>query len=608
MDSTTNSQSNEKLEDDDLANHVVKDIFGKREPGRVDNPKISELFCDLLKEPRDTQRHLAVALIQKGTAFRKLPELKGDDYIRAGIAERCLDILLRRSLPFVESDILSLVEWQNGIELRAPYWNPLRVGTAKTISNFAKVNTFSDRAKEVLVKYCNHLLGATGNHDCQKYGKQIADAIDFHPDFPIVAGDKWGDEAIREIGMIDDPDSRRGWLQLLYHCRNTTGSKPSVAWNKKAIFLLSQIAPFCDFSDRISTWFSLVDIPADEETIEDDGSYPNPWSRRVDVWQMHKENEEILKGLVWCCAAKSIHELAPVIGALCQSAFRNISVIGHRAPRLGNACLYALGEFEGMGSLAQLAMLKVKIKNRSTQNQIAKALQVAAEREGVTTDELEEMSVPEYGLTEIGVLEETMGDFTARLSIVGSNSIELEWVKADGKIQKSIPAAVKSNFADELKELRATAKDIQKMLPAVRERIDGFYLQQRSWPFSIWRERYLDHPLVGFLARRLIWSLEKNGKTVSAIFHEGQFVDQHGKPVETPKDADEKTVVRLWHPLDSDTPDILAWRNWLEEHLVQQPFKQAHREIYPLTDAEENTETYSNRFAAHIIINPAIKY
>jgi hypothetical protein len=34
---------------------------------------------------------------------------------------------------------------------------------------------------------------------------------------------------------------------------------------------------------------------------------------------------------------------------------------------------------------------------------------------------------------------------------------------------------------------------------------------------------------------------------------------------------------------------------------VVQPFKQAHREIYLLTDAERNTRTYSNRFAAHVL-------
>jgi hypothetical protein len=47
--------------------------------------------------------------------------------------------------------------------------------------------------------------------------------------------------------------------------------------------------------------------------------------------------------------------------------------------------------------------------------------------------------------------------------------------------------------------------------------------------------------------------------------------------------------------------DVLAWRLRLEEAGVTQPFKQAHREIYLLTDAERATATYSNRFAAHIL-------
>jgi hypothetical protein len=61
------------------------------------------------------------------------------------------------------------------------------------------------------------------------------------------------------------------------------------------------------------------------------------------------------------------------------------------------------------------------------------------------------------------------------------------------------------------------------------------------------------------------------------------------------------TVVQLWHPLQSDPQTVLSWRCWLEDHLIVQPFKQAHREIYVLTPAEEQTDTYSNRFAAHVI-------
>ena len=59
--------------------------------------------------------------------------------------------------------------------------------------------------------------------------------------------------------------------------------------------------------------------------------------------------------------------------------------------------------------------------------------------------------------------------------------------------------------------------------------------------------------------------------------------------------------VTLWHPIESDVETVQGWRLWLEEHLVVQPFKQAHREVYLLTDAERETGTYSNRFAGHIL-------
>ncbi len=46
---------------------------------------------------------------------------------------------------------------------------------------------------------------------------------------------------------------------------------------------------------------------------------------------------------------------------------------------------------------------------------------------------------------------------------------------------------------------------------------------------------------------------------------------------------------------------MLAWRDRLERLAIKQPFKQAHREVYLLTDAERRTGTYSNRFAAHVL-------
>ena len=39
-------------------------------------------------------------------------------------------------------------------------------------------------------------------------------------------------------------------------------------------------------------------------------------------------------------------------------------------------------------------------------------------------------------------------------------------IKADGKAQKSVPKAVKDEYAEALKELKQAAKDLKKMVPA----------------------------------------------------------------------------------------------------------------------------------------------
>src|SRR5262249_32928780 len=134
----------------------------------------------------------------------------------------------------------------------------------------------------------------------------------------------------------------------------------------------------------------------------------------------------------------------------------------------------------------------------------------------------------------------------------------------------------------------------------------------RAIALDDWRQRYVDHPVLGQMARRLIWRFADGDRTAlgALLPHEGrenapEGLRQQGRIVD-PIDRDiawlsASTTVRLWHPL-GDTPDVvLEWRRWLDRHGVVQPFKQAHREIYILTDAERATRVYSNRFAAHVL-------
>jgi hypothetical protein len=102
---------------------------------------------------------------------------------------------------------------------------------------------------------------------------------------------------------------------------------------------------------------------------------------------------------------------------------------------------------------------------------------------------------------------------------------------------------------------------------------------------------------MGLLARRLIWHFVLGESRVAGSWLEGRLVDENDQPLE----IDPKATVELWHPIGQPIEKVVGWRRWLERHEIRQPFKQAHREVYLLTDAERRTDTYSNRFAAHII-------
>src|SRR5262249_40831817 len=160
-------------------------------------------------------------------------------------------------------------------------------------------------------------------------------------------------------------------------------------------------------------------------------------------------------------------------------------------------------------------------KHVSIRKQLGKALDSAAAQAGMSIDELEETAVPTCGLTEVGLLRRQLGEFTGLLRMNEDGRLELSWLRGD-KGQRTTPAAVKSAHGEELRALQRTAKEADKLLAAQRRRLEQLFWQERTWSYPDFRERYLDHPLVGILARRLIWRL---GET-AAIWHEGQLVDE----------------------------------------------------------------------------------
>ncbi len=497
---------------------------------------------------------------------------------------------MRPGLSFSEDDLASLLDWVVGERIHFTGGGISQIITA--LKNYRKTAAITPLLVEKIQRLNERLAAESGGTaQAQKWIAQLNEIAGLSDsNLPVEPGEVWSDAALERMGRLP-PAQRTAWAGLLADCFNAGGSTPSAKWLKAAGASIEAIG-WEEFKSALLAWLPLTGEPRTRPLPRRLAGYPDP------AHYLSAGAIEALKGLAWACALRDDPDLARALGALALSSYRKVPEIGPRWVRLGNACIWALGAMPGPSGTARLALLKSRLKTHSAQKLIDAAFQSAAKRAGLDPEEIAELTAPTFGLEEVGLRCEELGEFHAELRVAGVSKAELTWLLPGGKRQASVPAALKQQFPEEVKELAQAAKDIQAMLPAQRDRIESLYLEQKRWLLETWRERYLDHPLLGTLARRLIWKFSRGDQAASGFYLNGKIVGRDGQRLDW---LDAETQVELWHPLQVAPETVLEWRRFLAFHEIQQPFKQAHREIYLLTDAERATRTYSNRFAAHIV-------
>lgn len=422
---------------------------------------------------------------------------------------------------------------------------------------------------------------ADGRKFALKIGALLGDDMSALP----AAGEAWADVAIADVAAMSET-AQAAWKRLFGHAQNSESAKPNAAWRKEAKACVSAVGKE-EFGENVTRWFGEVTTPA-----QPTGTYGHN--------AVTERNISLLKGLAWICADQPDVRVARGLSRLLEGSLKKLPGLGPWAVRSANAAIWALTEMDCAEAVSQLGRLKTKVTFRTAINLIEKGLETAARRAGVTKADLEDMSVPVYGFDNDGVRREIFGTCSAVASIAPTGDIAMEWFAANGKPVKSVPAEVRKSYPAELKEFKADVDAAGKALTAQKTRFDSFYLPERVWPLKTWRERFIDHPPLATIAKRLIWHVSDGDNATQGIWDTGKngLVDARDESIPWLQDESE---VRLWHPIGFDVDVVLRWREYLQQHGIVQPFKQAHREVYILTEAELNTRTYSNRFAGHIL-------
>ncbi|WP_196159844.1 DUF4132 domain-containing protein [Reinekea sp. G2M2-21] len=506
--------------------------------------------------------------------------------------ESVIRAMLKRKLPFEFEHISDLIVQLNNAKRLHTYHYPVS-SAIRAIENYLLDHEVDERLILPLKKLAKSIENSGYGDAENRRLVERARLLLSDPNksaLPLSPGEAWSDNASKSIKALPI-EEQQCWSDLLVHCKSANAAKPSAKWLKTASQLRQSINSE-QFKNFCLDWFSLLDKP---KTVELKAKHN--WE--TDPNMLFDEiNADIIKGLAWCCSLTEDAEIARQLTKVGMLVFKKIPGHGAKSARIGNAVIHALSSMPGKTGLYQLALLRIKVKYRQALTLMEKSLKSAAEREGLTVDELAEMGVPSLGLERVGYGEETVGEYVAQIEVNGFHQVDLTWRKTDGDVQKTVPAKVVASFAQELKELKGSVKDIKSMMSVQKDRLEQLFLKDMSWSYETWESRYLKHPIVGVFAQRLIWSLKTDKETELVIYRNDQLETVDGQCVNRPSPA---TQVCLWHPIYSSVEEIQTWRQRLVELEFTQPFKQAHREVYLLTDAERQTSTYSNRFASHII-------
>lgn len=412
----------------------------------------------------------------------------------------------------------------------------------------------------------------------------------------IDPAEPWAKQALADLSALSESDLEP-WLALIEHWGSASTSKPSKRWLQTAGELIAAAGEPA-FRERAACWLALLKEP---RSREDRWEYPVADGRLEYVaaeYGFTPTNTTLLKGLLWSQALFGGKECADLLRATAKTMFAKLQGVGMRNPTLGNAAITALALMPGDEGVEALALLHTTTKYRPAWVNIDRVFRRAAEERKTTVEQLAQSAVPDFGLTRIGRLEQRIGDATAVVELDRVGHATLSWLAADGSARKTPPTEIKTRYSSDIKALKATIKELQTASSAQSTRIEQLYLACHDLDVISWRRSYLDHPVVGFIARRLIWTAAlDNGQELDLLPRDDGYIDVAGNSAELPSSA----RIRLWHPALREVWNVLAWRALLERLKIVQPFKQAHREVYLLTNAERESGDHSRRFAGHAL-------
>jgi hypothetical protein len=129
-----------------------------------------------------------------------------------------------------------------------------------------------------------------------------------------------------------------------------------------------------------------------------------------------------------------------------------------------------------------------------------------------------------------------------------------------------------------------TKRQLSALVKAEAKRLELALVAGRRWEADEFARVVVGHPLLRWLARRLVWAAcdEGGSTTLFRVAEDRTFADASDSMVQLAAACQ----VRLVHPLEVEAAERRRWSSLLADYELDPPFPQMEREVFAATDEE----------------------
>lgn len=250
--------------------------------------------------------------------------------------------------------------------------------------------------------------------------------------------------------------------------------------------------------------------------------------------------------------------------------------------------LEILGHIGSEAALRAVQAVAGNAKFKALKKTAAAQIEVIAERLELSTDQLADRLVPDFGLSSDEPLVLDYGP--RRFTVKFDENLKPFAVDDKGKRRASAPKPAASDDAELAQAAYERFTLLRKELKAAAveqvKRLETAMVEARVWSVPEFRRYLVEHPVSWQLTGRLVWQCSTgDGWRSFRLAEDRTPADSEDEPFELPEDAE----VRIAHPVALGDDEVAAWGEVFADYEILQPFEQLTRRVFTLTDEERAT-------------------